>query len=139
KEHHQSFVERNVECVFELYSPHPMVMGSRDKLKQVFLNLILNARDAMPEGGKLTFSARTHDKLVRILIRDTGTGIVPEILPKIFDAFFTTKKEVSGVGLGLSVSYGIVQQHTGTISVSSTIGEGTTFTIELPVIKENNV
>lgn len=138
KENQQSFVARNVECVFEMHMPLPCVLGSRDKLKQVFLNLILNARDAMPHGGTLTLTAQLQKENVCIQVRDTGTGIPPDILPKIFDAFFTTKKEVSGVGLGLSVTYGIVQQHKGTISVASTIGKGTTFTIELPVTKENH-
>ncbi len=139
KENQQSFVERNIDCVLEMHMPLPCVSGSRDKLKQVFLNLILNARDAMPDGGTLTLTAQLRSDNITVQVRDTGTGIPPEILPKIFDAFFTTKKEVSGVGLGLSVTYGIVQQHKGTISVASTVGKGTTFTIELPLTKENHV
>jgi signal transduction histidine kinase len=116
----------------------PLVQGSRDKLKQVLLNLVINARDAMPRGGTITLKAQVVHTMVRIDIADTGVGIPPEHMGKIFDAFFTTKKEVSGVGLGLSVSYGIVQQHRGTITVASRVGEGATFTVQLPAIGEIN-
>jgi signal transduction histidine kinase len=108
------------------------VRGSRDKLKQVFINLLLNARDAMPHGGTIMISARRGPGTVAVDVADTGTGIPPENLDRIFDAFFTTKKEVSGVGLGLSVSHGIVHQHGGTIAVGSAVGAGTRFTITLP-------
>jgi two-component system NtrC family sensor kinase len=110
----------------------PVVRGSADKLKQVFLNLILNARDAMPDGGLIRIVTAEEDGLVRISISDSGVGIPKENLDRIFDAFFTTKSKVSGVGLGLSVSYGIIGQHRGTISVTSTVGEGSTFVISLP-------
>ena len=111
----------------------PVVKGSTDKLKQVFLNLILNARDAMPDGGLIRIVTAEENGLVRISISDSGVGIPKENLDKIFDAFFTTKSTVSGVGLGLSVTYGIVSQHRGTISVTSATGEGSTFVISLPV------
>jgi signal transduction histidine kinase len=114
----------------------PPVYGSRDKLKQVFLNLILNARDAMPRGGRITIHAAAISGQLQIDVADTGVGIPPEHIGRIFEAFFTTKKEVSGVGLGLAVSYGIIQQHQGTISVKSTVGTGTTFTIALPLITQ---
>ena len=110
----------------------PVVRGSADKLKQVFLNLILNARDAMPDGGLIRVVTAEENGLVRVSISDSGVGIPKENLDKIFDAFFTTKSKVSGVGLGLSVSYGIIGQHRGTISVTTTVGGGSTFVISLP-------
>ena len=110
----------------------PMIRGSKDKLKQVFLNLVANARDAMPDGGELDVSASAHNGTAGIRVRDTGIGIPQENINRIFDAFFTTKGKVSGVGLGLSVSYGIVSQHQGSIEVESTVGKGSTFTVLLP-------
>jgi len=110
----------------------PLIRGSRDKLKQVLLNLVSNARDAMPNGGRLDICVSTHDGTIRIAVKDNGIGIPKENLSRIFDAFFTTKRKVSGVGLGLSVSYGIISQHRGTIEVRSTVGEGSTFTVILP-------
>lgn len=112
----------------------PPVSGSPDKLKQVFLNLLLNARDAMPEGGELLASVHAENGSIRIVIRDSGIGIARENLDRIFDAFFTTKEKVSGVGLGLSVCYGIVSQHSGTITVASQVGQGSTFTVSLPAV-----
>ncbi len=132
KENERPFADHNIITQFHADADLPLVSGSRDKLKQVFLNLMINARDAMPNGGRLRLSATRKDGLVQVQVSDTGVGIPPEHLGKIFDAFFTTKKEVSGVGLGLSVTYGIVQQHKGTIAVTSTVGAGTTFTVELP-------
>jgi signal transduction histidine kinase len=111
----------------------PGVQGSRDKLMQVMVNLISNARDAMPGGGDLVIAARARDGAVRITVRDTGVGIPRENLNRIFDAFFTTKAKVSGVGLGLSVSYGIVNLHRGAIEVESEPGRGSAFTVVLPV------
>jgi signal transduction histidine kinase len=110
----------------------PVIRGSKDKLKQVVLNLIANARDAMPDGGRLEIHAKKLDSTVRIAVKDTGVGIPPENLDRVFEAFFTTKGKVSGVGLGLSVSYGIVSQHRGSIEVESTPGKGSTFTVVLP-------
>lgn len=115
----------------------PTIRGSRDKLKQVFLNLITNARDAMPRGGTLRISSAERGKTVHVRVSDTGIGIPPENLNRIFDAFYTTKGKVSGVGLGLSVSYGIVSQHRGSIEVESAVGKGTTFTIVLPHEEES--
>jgi signal transduction histidine kinase len=110
----------------------PLILGSRDKLMQVLLNLISNARDAMPRGGHLDILAGTQNGNVRIVVKDNGGGIEKANLDKIFDAFFTTKGKVSGVGLGLSVSYGIVNQHRGVIEVESTVGQGSSFTVVLP-------
>lgn len=116
----------------------PRVFASKNQLRQVFLNFISNARDAMPEGG--TFSVRTwiEKGYVRIEMSDTGSGIDPVNIDRIFEAFFTTKDKVKGVGLGLSVCYGFIKDHGGDISVESNEGEGTTFVITLPVYKEDN-
>jgi signal transduction histidine kinase len=110
----------------------PAIRGSRDKLKQVILNLISNARDAMPQGGRLDIIASVENGTIRLAVKDEGVGIARENLNRIFDAFFTTKGKVSGVGLGLSVCYGIVSQHRGSIEVESTPGKGSSFTVVLP-------
>jgi signal transduction histidine kinase len=123
----------NIVGVANVEDNIPPVLASKDKLMQVLLNLIANARDAMPGGGRLELAASRRGNSVRIDVRDQGAGIPKEHLGRIFDAFFTTKGKVSGVGLGLSVSYGIVRQHRGTIDVESTVGEGSTFTIILPL------
>ena len=125
--------KQNIRVALSLASSLPPIRGSKDKLKQVFLNLFLNARDAMPQGGTLTIETHKQDGYLIVKVADTGVGISPENINKIFDAFFTTKSTVSGVGLGLSVTYGIIRQHDGTISVQSTLGEGTVFNIQLPV------
>ena len=111
----------------------PVVTGSRDKLKQVMLNLIANARDAMPQGGHLDIIASAGAADVRMTVKDDGMGIAREHRDRIFDAFFTTKGKVSGVGLGLSVCYGIVSQHRGSIDVESIPGAGSSFTVVLPL------
>jgi len=124
--------DRNIHLRTDIPPGLPRVRGSRDKLKQVLLNLIANALDAMPDGGELAMCAARDDGTVRIAVKDTGVGIPPESMNRIFDAFFTTKGKVSGVGLGLSVSHGIVSQHRGSIEVQSTPGKGSTFTVVLP-------
>jgi len=106
--------------------------ASKNQLRQVFLNLIANARDAMPEGGTLNINTLSKGKNIIIEIIDTGMGISAEDIKKIFDAFFTTKDGVKDVGLGLSVCYGFIKDHDGDIHVSSKINSGTTFTIILP-------
>ena len=111
----------------------PRIQGIPDKLRQVFLNLLLNAKDAMPSGGRIRIRGALDGPSVVLTVSDTGAGILPEHRDRIFDAFFTTKKAVAGVGLGLSVTHGIIQQHHGTIAVESAVGAGTTFTITLPV------
>jgi signal transduction histidine kinase len=110
----------------------PTVSGSRDKLTQVFLNIVINARDAMPGGGTLHIDTELVDGMIQTRFRDSGSGIAREHLGRVFDAFFTTKSKVSGVGLGLSVSYGIIQQHRGSITVESEPGSGAVFTVSLP-------
>ena len=124
--------DRNIVLRTEIEPGLPFVRGSHDKLKQVLLNLVSNALDAMPHGGELTMQAVQNNGTVRLTVRDTGVGIPPEHLNRIFDAFFTTKGKVSGVGLGLSVSHGIVSQHRGSIEVQSTPGKGSAFTVVLP-------
>jgi two-component system NtrC family sensor kinase len=108
------------------------VRGNENRLQQVFFNLILNARDAMPKGGWLTLATRAEDDAVVVEIRDTGHGITPEHIRRIYDPFFTTKGIGRGTGLGLSISFGIVQEHGGAIFVESVPGQGTTFQVALP-------
>jgi len=110
----------------------PLVRGNENRLQQVFFNLILNARDAMPKGGWLTLATRAEDDAVVVEVRDTGHGIKPEHVRRIYDPFFTTKGIGRGTGLGLSISFGIVQEHGGAIFVESVPGQGTTFQVALP-------
>ena len=111
----------------------PEVMASRNQLSQVMLNMFKNAKEAMPKGGTLTIGTRSEKDKVLIHIRDTGVGIPEENRAKIFEAFFTTKQKVKGVGLGLSVCYGIIKNHGGEIKIDSEEGKGTHFTISLPI------
>ncbi len=111
----------------------PLAPCDAPKLQQVLMNLILNARDAMPHGGALEISTEAEEEAVVIGVRDTGLGIAPEHLAKIYDPFFTTKQIGKGTGLGLAVSYGIIRDHGGHISVESKLGEGTLFQITLPL------
>jgi two-component system NtrC family sensor kinase len=113
------------------------VHASRNQLRQVFLNMISNAKDAMPEGGTLTVKTMGKGRNIYIDMIDTGTGISEENIPKVFDTFFTTKESVKDVGLGLSVCYGFINEHGGDIRVASKLGSGTTFTISLPIWKED--
>ena len=112
------------------------VMGDQGWMKQAILNLVLNAIDAMPKGGTLTLTTNnSQDRQVVMKVADTGVGIPKESFSQIFEPFYTTKKAGSGVGLGLAVVYGIVQDHKGSITVDSVVGQGTSFTIILPAIK----
>ena len=111
----------------------PSLRINPDQIQQVFLNLMLNAIDAMPDGGKLMVSMKRKDGSIDISFRDTGAGIDEEIIDRIFDPFFTTKPPGRGTGLGLSICYGIIREHNGSINVKSKKGEGTTFTISLPI------
>jgi two-component system NtrC family sensor kinase len=115
----------------------PRVNGNPRNLEQVFLNLFLNAMEAMPDGGTLGVSATSADDVVRIAVRDTGMGIPAEHLDQVFEPFFTTKEAGEGTGLGLSVSYSIVEKHGGRLEVESQPGEGTVFTVTLPAAKED--
>ncbi len=116
--------------------PTPELKIDPDQIQQVFLNLILNARDAMPEGGKLNISIKSVDGFVEMVFSDTGRGIESAIKDKIFDPFFTAKGETRGTGLGLSISYSIIKDHGGTIEVVSSEGKGTSFIIKLPAEEE---
>lgn len=111
----------------------PIVDGSEYKLQQVFLNLFLNARDAMPKGGWLSITTGTAGEAVAVEVADTGGGIAPENLSRIYDPFFTTKATGRGTGLGLSITYGILQEHGGTIACESGVGQGTRFQLTLPL------
>jgi signal transduction histidine kinase len=114
----------------------PLVKGDSGQLQQVLINLIVNAIQAMPNGGELKIISFTKGDLVKVAINDVGEGIPPENMDKLFTPFFSTKDEVKGVGLGLAVSYGIIQSHGGNIEVQSQIGKGSTFTISLPAYCE---
>jgi PAS domain S-box-containing protein len=119
----------------ELGERLPRVRGNENRLQQVFFNLFLNAKDAMPKGGWLTLVTRADDDTVIVEIKDTGHGIRKEHIKRIYDPFFTTKGIGRGTGLGLSVSYGILQEHGGTIFVDSVPGKGTTFQVMLPALE----
>jgi signal transduction histidine kinase len=122
-----------IEIVRNYDKDAPLAYGNSGKLQQVFTNLILNARDAIPDGGRITLSTRSlDDGSLAVEVADNGIGIAPENVAKIYDPFYTTKGVGRGTGLGLAVSYGIVQEHAGHISVDSTPGHGTTFRIILP-------
>jgi len=123
-----------IQVVKHLGESLPRVRGSANKLQQVFLNLFLNARDAMPTGGMLEVRTAAHNGTVEIEVVDTGNGISREHIHKIFDPFFTTKPGGRGTGLGLSVSYGIIKEHAGKIDVRSTPGRGTSFHVEFPAV-----
>ena len=123
----------NVEIIKEYAEVSPVISGSGGKLQQVFTNLILNARDALLDGGSITLRTlpdNGHDVIIEVA--DTGVGISAENIKRVFDPFFTTKEVGSGTGLGLAVSYGIIQEHAGTIEVTSNEGEGTTFRLAFP-------
>ena len=126
-----------VEIVKNYSEISPKVSGNAGKLQQVFTNLIINARDAMFGGGTITLTTEfgNEDEII-IEVSDTGSGIEPENLNKIYDPFFTTKGVGSGTGLGLAVSYGIVQEHAGTIETISELGEGTTFRLVFPAAQK---
>ncbi len=124
--------ELNIDIETRFAKEIPKVMGSTNQLRQVLLNIIRNAKEAMAQGGILSLETMGEDTRVIIHIKDTGIGIPKEIRDKIFDAFFTTKQEVKGVGLGLSVCYGIIKDHGGEIRVESEEGRNSTFSIILP-------
>jgi two-component system NtrC family sensor kinase len=125
-----------VSLNLQLASDLPAVYGNYGKLQQVFMNLIMNARDALPCGGELTLASDSADSTVRVEVSDNGVGISPEHLGKIFDPFFTTKATSRGTGLGLAVTYGLIREHSGKIRVESALGRGTTFHLEFPVARK---
>jgi len=123
----------NIEIVREFGADAPDIVTDGNQLQQVILNIINNARDAIRGPGKITITTSFVDGMVQIAIADSGKGIPPDQMDKIFMPFFTTKEVGKGTGLGLSVSYGIIRSFGGTITVDSTIGVGTTFTIRVPL------
>jgi len=125
-----------VEIIKNYANVSPKIFGNAGKLQQVFTNLIINARDAMFGGGTITLTTAFENDEVVIEVSDTGTGIEPENINKIFDPFFTTKDVGNGTGLGLAVSYGIVQEHAGSIEATSEIGQGATFKLVFPVAQK---
>jgi signal transduction histidine kinase/iron only hydrogenase large subunit-like protein len=124
---------KDIKVIRKLSPSLPSLMADPDQLKQVCINLILNSVQAMPAGGTLSLFTEKDEDQIKVEIQDTGCGISAENMNKIFTPFFTTKKEVKGVGLGLAVSYGIVERHRGTITVKSKEGEGTTFSFLIPL------
>jgi signal transduction histidine kinase len=134
------FKVAHVEVKPELYENLPPIQGNAGRLQQIFLNLFLNAKDAMPEGGVLHVATQ-NGEFVTVQVSDTGTGIAQEHIQRIYDPFFTTKTSPQegqnrGTGLGLSVTYGIIQEHAGKIRVDSHPGEGTTFTLDFPLSRK---
>jgi signal transduction histidine kinase len=133
------FQKAGVTSHWNLAHDLPLVRGNSGKLQQVFLNLFINARDAMPAGGTLTVRTWAEHGFAHVEIADTGQGIPPEHLARIYDPFFTTKSSKKGTGLGLSITYGIVQEHNGIIEVDSTVGRGTQFRLEFPTAPARSV
>jgi PAS domain S-box-containing protein len=138
------FKTARVVVDLDLAEELPLIHGNPGKLQQVFLNLLLNAKEAMPGGGRLRVATLGNSDLsqVEALISDSGSGIAPEHLKRIYDPFFTTKTmpkhgDRRGTGLGLSVSYGIIQEHAGKIHVESAVGAGTTFHLEFPLLRNS--
>jgi two-component system, NtrC family, sensor kinase len=127
---------RKIDLVRRVEGPLHRVNGNRGRLQQVLMNLLLNAVDSMPEGGTVTVAAHAGSGRVQIEVSDTGCGIPPEHLDRIYDPFFTTKPRGQGTGLGLSVSYGIVKEHSGTLLAESSPGEGSRFVVSLPAVDE---
>ena len=133
------FKTSRVKVQEDLLTTLPLIHGNSGKLQQVFLNLFLNAKDAMAGGGTLKVSTHNGDG-VRVVVHDTGGGIAQEHIQRIYDPFFTTKnggrEGRKGTGLGLSVTYGIIQEHAGKIQVESQVGEGTTFYLDFPLMRK---
>lgn len=127
------FRRKEIATVLHYEERLPLIMAIPDQLKQVFLNLLTNAADALRPGGVITISTCHADRMVVVEIKDTGVGIRPADLGQIFQPFYTTKPAIKGTGLGLSICHGIVQNHQGKILVESEPGKGSTFTVLLPV------
>ncbi|MBI2345485.1 MAG: PAS domain-containing protein [Deltaproteobacteria bacterium] len=133
----REFLSLNITLVPQLAMDLPEVVGDANRLQQVLLNIMTNATQAMPKGGTLTVATMFEPikEQIGVVVRDTGMGIPPENLDRVFDPFYTTKAPGKGTGLGLSISYRIVRDHGGTITVASTLEKGTTFTVWLPAIE----
>lgn len=132
--------KHHIVVVREFASNVPPVRADRQQLQQLFLNLFINAKDAMPQGGRLTVRVETSLALKQIIVEvaDTGVGIPHEILPRVLEPFFTTKPEGKGAGLGLAICRRIVQEHHGTLNITSEVGTGTTVRIMLPATGKTN-
>lgn len=128
----QRVVKEDIRLVFDLEPGLGPVEADHGQLEQVIMNLVVNARDAMPRGGSLTLETRRRDGFATFSVTDTGEGMPPEVVVRIFEPFYTTKGVGKGTGLGLSTALGIVEQSGGTLEVHSTPGLGTTFTVSLP-------
>jgi signal transduction histidine kinase len=128
-----------IEVVKEEAPELPLVVADFNQLVQVFINLLVNAIQAMRDGGRLTISSGTENEWVKVSVSDTGAGITPENMEKLFTPFFTTKEDVKGVGLGLAVSHGIIERHGGRIEARSEVGKGSTFTVFLPAYREDGL
>ena len=150
----QPLLSENLQLCMEIPDQPAFIEADPSQLSQVVLNLCINGRDAMPDGGELTVGScivelknnqvmehgkATPGQYAQIFVRDTGTGIEKDVLKRLFDPFFTTKEPDKGTGLGLSVAYGIVEKAGGFISVDSVLGEGATFMINLPLVEETTV
>jgi two-component system NtrC family sensor kinase len=123
----------NTALELDIENDLPAIRGNPRNLQQVFLNLFLNSIQAMPKGGTLSVEAKADSNgFIRVAVSDTGIGIPPQNLDKVFDPFFTTKEPGQGTGLGLSVSYSIIEKHRGRIAVESEVKKGTTFSVFLP-------
>jgi two-component system NtrC family sensor kinase len=131
--HEKQLRELDIKIASKFAEGLGLVNASKNQLRQVLLNMVANARDAMPGGGTLTVTTSGDAEKINVIIADTGIGIPEKNLSKIFDSFFTTKDEIKGVGLGLSVCYGFIKDHGGDIHVTSQVDAGTTFTITLPI------
>jgi signal transduction histidine kinase len=132
-----SVEEKDIRVFNELDPSLPEIMADSGQLQQVCLNLIINAIQAMPQGGRLTLRTYVQNSKIKLEVQDTGIGIPPENMEKLFTPFFSTKSDVKGVGLGLAVAYGIVHRHKGRIEAHSKEGEGSTFTVTMPMQPES--
>jgi CheY-like chemotaxis protein len=127
--------DKKIKISIEVEGPLP-IKGDHASLNQVFVNLCNNARDSMPEGGELTLAGKRENDDIVVTISDTGFGMDEDTVKKIFDPFYTTKDVGQGTGLGLSITHGIIEEHNGSVSVSSKPGKGTQFTISFPVAEK---
>ena len=131
----QTAATRGIEIQDKLPSTPLRVNANTDEMQQVFLNLLINARDAMEGGGKLTVQSRTNNDKYIIRFIDSGPGILPQLIPRIFEPFFSTKEPGKGTGLGLSVCYGIMKHHKGSITFSN-VESGGCFELTMPLYKD---
>jgi two-component system cell cycle sensor histidine kinase/response regulator CckA len=127
--------DQKIKIRTQVDGPLP-IKGDHASLNQVFINLCNNARDSMPQGGELTLAGKSENDDIVVTISDTGFGMDEDTVKKIFDPFYTTKDVGQGTGLGLSITHGIIEEHNGSVSVSSKPGKGTQFTISFPVAEK---